>query len=286
VIAVADVSKRYGRDLAVDGVSFALEPGAITAVMGPNGSGKTTLLRLVCGLIRPNTGQVSIAGATLGYLIEEPAFYPSLSAHRNLWLLARAAGLPRQDVDNLLEQVGLARHRGLRYESMSLGMQKRLGIAAALLGSPSVLVLDEPTANLDVYAVEWLAQLLDSLCAKGTTVLIATQQIPALEGSLARVLVLSEGRLLRTLEPPWEKNKDSCVSVAFETEADRSRFAETLRKEGVEVRPQGARLEVVGWDARKVNQRAWEVGIVVVGLMEPEATLSEAVFNTLGSNES
>jgi ABC-2 type transport system ATP-binding protein len=202
-IQVTGLRKRFGRVVAVEDVSFTVRYGRITGFLGPNGAGKTTTLRMLLGLIRPGAGTAVIAGTpyaklasparTVGALLDAAA-YPGRSGRDHLRVLAASAGLPDASADRLLARVGLqhaARQRAGRY---SLGMRQRLGLAAALLGDPAVLVLDEPANGLDPQGIRWLRDLLRSLAAEGRAVLVSSHLLAEVAQTVDDVVVISRGR--------------------------------------------------------------------------------------------
>jgi len=206
MIEVRGLSKRYGATVAVDGLSFDVRPGMVTGFLGPNGSGKSTTMRLLLGLDTPDAGQVRINGCRyrdlrwplreVGALLEAGAFHPGRSARAHLAALAASNRIPRSRVEGVLELVGLGEAGGRRAGSFSLGMGQRLGIAAALLGDPGVLLLDEPVNGLDPEGIRWIRGLLRSLAAQGRTVLVSSHLIGEIARTADRVVVIGRGRLL------------------------------------------------------------------------------------------
>jgi ABC-2 type transport system ATP-binding protein len=206
MIEARGLSKRYGATMAVDGLSFDARPGVVTGFLGPNGSGKSTTMRLILGLDTPNAGQARIGGRRyrdlrwplreVGALLEARAFHPGRSARAHLRALAASNGIPRSRVEEVLDLVGLAEVAGRRAGRFSLGMGQRLGIAAALLGDPGVLLLDEPANGLDPEGIRWTRDLLRSLAAEGRTVFVSSHLIGELARTADRVVVIGRGRLL------------------------------------------------------------------------------------------
>jgi ABC-type Na+ transport system ATPase subunit NatA len=184
MIEIDGLTKRYGDKTAVDRLSFVVEPGVVTGFLGPNGAGKSTTMRMIAGLDRPTTGTVRVNGkhypgaaapmSELGILLDARSVHPGLSARDNLLALARTAGLGRRRVDEVIELAGLAEVAGTRAGGFSLGMGQRLGVAAALLGQPQTVVLDEPVNGLDPDGVRWIRLLLKSLAAEGRTVFVSS----------------------------------------------------------------------------------------------------------------
>jgi ABC-2 type transport system ATP-binding protein len=204
-VDVRGLTKEFGRMTAVRDMSFTAPAGKVTAFLGPNGSGKTTTLRMVLGLVRPTAGQALIGGVPygrlaqprrqVGALLEATSFHPGRRARDHLRVLAAAGGIPGRRVDEVLGQVDLAGHAERRVREFSLGMRQRLGIAAALLGDPAVLMLDEPANGLDPAGHAWLRGLLRGLAAEGHTVLVATHLLSEVAQTADHVLVVSAGQL-------------------------------------------------------------------------------------------
>ncbi|WP_344647601.1 ABC transporter ATP-binding protein [Cryptosporangium japonicum] len=206
MLELRNLSKRYGRVLAVDDVTCAVRPGRVTGFLGPNGAGKSTTMRMVLGLDRPSAGQVLVNGARyrdlrdplrhVGALLEGSQAHGGRSAYQHLRWLARSNRVPTARVHELLGHVGLGDVAHQRVGGYSLGMRQRLGIAAALLGDPPVLLFDEPTNGLDPAGVRWLRETLRSFAAEGRTVLVSSHLISEIELTADHLLVLARGRLL------------------------------------------------------------------------------------------
>ena len=206
MIEVHGLTKRYGATLAVDGLSFAVQPGVVTGFLGPNGSGKSTTMRMIMGQDVPDAGRAMIGGRPyaslrwplreVGAVLDAKAFHPGRSARAHLTALAVSNAIPRRRVGEVLAQVGLAGVAARRAGTFSLGMAQRLGIAAALLGDPGVLLLDEPVNGLDPDGVRWIRNLLKSLAAAGRTVLISSHLISEMALTADRLIVIGRGRLL------------------------------------------------------------------------------------------
>jgi ABC-2 type transport system ATP-binding protein len=206
MISVRGLSKRYGATLAVDRLSFDVQPGTVTGFLGQNGSGKSTTMRLLLGLDAPDAGTALVGGVPyrslrwplreVGALLEARAFHPGRSAYWHLAALAAASAIPRRRVDSVLADVGLADVAGRRAGTFSLGMGQRLGIAAALLGDPRVLLLDEPVNGLDPSGVRWIRALVRSLAAQGRTVFVSSHLISEMALTADRLIVIGGGRLL------------------------------------------------------------------------------------------
>jgi ABC-2 type transport system ATP-binding protein len=206
VVRVGSLSKRYGEVVAVDDVSFSLEAGTVTGFLGPNGAGKTTTLRMLLGLAEPTAGEAFVFGRRyreldqparrVGAVLESNDFHPSRSGRDHLRALALAAGLPFSRVEEVLELVELTAKANRRVKTYSLGMRQRLGLAAALLGDPELLILDEPANGLDPVGVRWLRNFLQKLAAQGRTVLVSSHLLAEVAQTVDQVVIIDHGRLL------------------------------------------------------------------------------------------
>jgi ABC-2 type transport system ATP-binding protein len=205
VIEIKGLTKRFGDRAAVDDLSFVAREGAVTGFLGPNGAGKTTTLRMLLGLVTPTEGTATIGGQPyaalaapvrhVGAVLEATGFHPGRRARDHLRVLAVGAGLPLARADEVLEEVGLADVGRSRVKTFSLGMRQRLGLAAALLGEPDVLILDEPTNGLDPEGVHWLRQFLRRHADRGGTVLVSSHLLAEVAQTVDEVLILDRGRL-------------------------------------------------------------------------------------------
>src|SRR5215218_8432015 len=206
VIETRDLGKRYGeRVVAVDRLQLCVRHGEVYGFLGPNGAGKTTTLRMLLGLVKPSSGSARVLGASpgspealagIGALVETPAFYPFLSGRDNLRVLARHAGVPETRIDAVLKEVGLSGRAGDRFATYSLGMKQRLGVAAALLKDPELLILDEPTNGMDAAGMAEMRTFIRTLGQKGRTVLFSSHLMSEVEQVCDRVGVIRGGRLV------------------------------------------------------------------------------------------
>ena len=206
MIEVRGLTKRYGTTLAVDGLSFDVQPGVVTGFLGPNGSGKSTTMRMILGQDMPDAGRATIGGRPyaslrwplreVGAVLDAKAFHPGRSARAHLTALAASNAIARRRVGEVLAEVGLTSVASRRAGTFSLGMAQRLGIAAALLGDPGVLLLDEPVNGLDPDGVRWIRKLLRSLAGSGRTVLVSSHLISEMALTADRLIVIGRGRLL------------------------------------------------------------------------------------------
>ncbi len=206
-IVVEQLTKRFGSITAVNDLSFTVQPGVVTGLLGPNGAGKTTTLRMLLGLVNPTSGRATIGGRQyveltdplhkVGAVLDATSFHPGRTAGAHLRWLAAAAGLPAARVGKVLRQVGLDGAADRRTRGFSLGMKQRLSLAAALLGDPHVLVLDEPATGLDPEGMHWLRQLLRGSAANGRAVLMSSHVLAEVEQTVDEVVVIARGRLVR-----------------------------------------------------------------------------------------
>jgi ABC-2 type transport system ATP-binding protein len=234
-IRAEKLTKKYGAKIAVDDLSFTAEPGVITGFLGPNGAGKSTTMRMLLGLTRPSAGTVTIGGRdiadldhaarTVGALLDARAVHPHRTASSHLLAYARAAGLDRRRVDEVLEMVGLRDAAGRRAGEFSLGMKQRLGIATALLGDPVVLVLDEPLNGLDPEGIRWIRTLLRDLAGEGRTILFSSHLMSEMELTADNLVVVGQGRLIAeaTLDEFVRANTTRAVTVRAQSPAQLAR---------------------------------------------------------------
>ncbi len=205
-IQAAQLTKRFGEKVAVDGLSFEVRPGQVTGFLGPNGAGKSTTMRMIMGLDRPDSGSVRVNGRPyhglawplreVGALLEAKAIHPGRTAYAHLWMLAKTNQVPQRRVDEVLGLVGLSSVAGQRAGEFSLGMGQRLGIAAALLGDPGVLMFDEPVNGLDTDGIRWVRQLLRRLASEGRAVLVSSHLMSEMAQTADQLVVIGRGRLI------------------------------------------------------------------------------------------
>lgn len=206
MIEVQHLTKRYSRTVAVDDLSFTVRPGRVTGFLGPNGAGKSTTIRMILGLDRPTSGTALIDGrpytalehplTCVGALLDAGAVHPSRSAFHHLLWMAKAGGVPTSRVDEVLAETGLAGVAGKAARTFSLGMRQRLGVAAALLGDPDVLILDEPVNGLDPEGVIWIRELVKRVAGEGRTVLVSSHLMTEMALTAEHLVVIGRGRLL------------------------------------------------------------------------------------------
>ncbi|MEU5107404.1 MULTISPECIES: ATP-binding cassette domain-containing protein [unclassified Streptomyces] len=285
-IEARDLRKRYGPTAAVDGLTFAVRPGLVTGFVGPNGAGKSTTMRMVMGLDAPDGGTALVGGRpyaslreplkVVGALLDAEAVHPGRRARSHLLWLARYNGLPARRVDEVLELVGLASAARRRAGGFSLGMRQRLGIAAALLGDPPVLILDEPVNGLDPEGIQWIRGFLRSLAAEGRTVLVSSHLMSELEDTADHLIVIGRGRLLADTDVATLLAAASKGRVTLRTPR-RAEAVTALAGAGAEVAVLGPdRLTVDGLPAERVVALLGAGGVPFSEVAAHRASLEEA----------
>jgi ABC-2 type transport system ATP-binding protein len=296
VIAVQSLSKRYGATLAVDGLTFSVRSGSILGFLGPNGAGKTTTLRVLLGLAEPTSGAATIEGrsyrslpnplGSVGAVLDSSGFHPGRKGRNHLRVIARAAGLPVGRVDEVLGVVELGSVGERRIKTYSFGMKQRLNLAAALLGDPQALVLDEPANGLDPQGIRWLRDFLRSMAGEGRTVLVSSHVLAEVSQTVDEVVVIHRGRLRAhsTLAELTRRREGAAVRVRS---PEAGRLAELLRSAAATVEaPEPGRLTVRGASPEQVGDIAADNGIALHELVAERADASlEEVFLELTSDE-
>jgi ABC-2 type transport system ATP-binding protein len=289
VITAELLTRRYGRTTAVDALSFTVRPGLVTGFLGPNGSGKSTTMRLVLGLERPDEGSVTVGGRAyarsgaplhdVGALLDARALHPGRSAHAHLLSLAQTHGIGRGRVREVLELVGLEHVAHRPAGTFSLGTGQRLGLAAALLGDPAVLLLDEPVNGLDPDGILWIRTLLRSLAAQGRTVLVSSHLMSEMALTADHLLVLARGRLLADAPVARVLAQSDRAAVRVRSPGADA-LAHALRRRGAAVRvdDDGA-LSVRGADAAAVGDAALALGVPLHELATSVPSLEEAFLD-------
>jgi ABC-2 type transport system ATP-binding protein len=292
-VVAESLTKRFGSVLAVDDLSFTLDPGTVTGFLGPNGAGKTTTLRMLLGLATPTSGRALVLGRpyadlehpalSIGAVLEATDFHPGRSGRDHLRTLGRAVGLPDSRTDEALRTVELepAAHR--RVKGYSLGMRQRLGLAGALLGDPELLLLDEPANGLDPEGVRWLRDFLRAFASGGRTVLISSHVLAEVAQTVDQVLIINHGRLvvessLQALSGP--------VGSRIRVRTPRPELLqEALRRESLDVTRDDQTLFVSGADRDRVGELAFAAGVPLHELVT-EASSLEEIFLKLTSGVS
>src|SRR6266702_3197036 len=287
MIEARGLTKRYGDKLAVDDLSFTVERGKVTGFLGPNGAGKSTTMRLILGLDRPNSGDATIDGKhyrdlaaplrVVGALLEARATHPGRTAYNHLLFLAQTQGLDRKRVDEVIDLVGLHEVARKRSGGFSLGMGQRLGIAAALLGNPSVLVLDEPVNGLDPEGVVWIRNLMKHLAGEGRTVFVSSHLMNEMAVTADHLIVIGRGKLVAdcSTEEFIERSTEQTVVVHS---PDAAKLAEVIAADGGTATPDGddGMMTVAGMAARRVGELAARDGLVLYELTTKRGSLEQA----------
>jgi ABC-2 type transport system ATP-binding protein len=299
-VSTKGLSKRFGDRTVVDQVDLAIPAGSVCGFVGPNGAGKTTTIRMLLGLIRPTAGSGSILGGSLtepatylrkvGALIEAPAFYPQLSGRDNLRALARLGQLNLKTVEPALARAGLTARAGDKYRSYSLGMKQRLGIAAAMLPDPELLILDEPTNGLDPAGIVEMRGLIRSFADDGMTVLVSSHLISEIEQICDYVVMIRAGRLVHQGSvADLRATQQRDLIAAPEHDADLEQLAKVLAAAGCTTTVQPAentvRVETAGLSAADLNRLAAGNGITLRQLAEQTRSLERAFFALTGTDD-
>jgi len=291
-ISFNKLTKRYGSVLAVDGLSFDVQPGTVTGFLGPNGSGKTSTLRMLLGLAVPTSGTATIDGVPyhqlpdpvrqVGAALDSNTFHPGRSAAQHLRVITTATGLPRRRVDEVLGLVGLSDVAGRAVGGFSLGMRQRLSLAGALLGDPGVLVFDEPLNGLDPDGIRWLRGLLRMLAAQNRTVFLSSHLLSEVAQTVDEVVVLSRGRLVThtTLADLTAR-----TSVVRARTTDAPRLLDVLAAAGLQVRlADASTVEARSATADEVGMAAAAAGVTILELSRHDEDLESLFFDLVQQN--
>jgi ABC-2 type transport system ATP-binding protein len=286
MIEARGLTKRYGDKVAVDDLTFTVRPGVVTGFLGPNGAGKSTTMRLILGLDAPTSGSVTVNGKPyqrhaaplreVGALLEARSVHPGRSAYHHLLALARTSGINRSRVDEVVDAVGLREAARRRAGGFSLGMGQRLGIAAALLGDPHTVVLDEPVNGLDTEGIRWIRSLLRALAAEGKTVFVSSHLMNEMALTAQHLIVIGRGRLIAdTGVEAFIAGATRGAVLARSTDPDA--LAALLRSQAAEVsRGEGGALTVSGLTTDEVGRHAAAAGITLLELTARQASLEDA----------
>jgi ABC-2 type transport system ATP-binding protein len=286
MIEAVHLTKRYGSTVAVDDLSFQIKPGQVTGFLGPNGAGKTTTMRMIIGLDAPTNGTVTINGQNyrdlgaplteVGALLDAKALHGGRNARNHLRVLASSNGIPDSRVDEVLRIVGLQDVGRRRAGGFSLGMGQRLGIAAALLGDPAILMFDEPVNGLDPEGILWVRNFMRELATEGRTVLVSSHLMSEMALTADHLLVIGRGRLLAAAGVQEFIDGSGGQSVLVRSRDDET-LALRLREAGGKIeRPAGGGLDVTGIASDVVGEVAFHAGIIVSELTPQRASLEEA----------
>jgi ABC-2 type transport system ATP-binding protein len=306
LIEVRNLTKRFGSKVAVDDLSFTVKPGQVTGFLGPNGAGKSTTMRLILGLDRPQSGTATIEGRayrdlhdplrTVGAVLEAKSVHSGRSARNHLLFLGQTQGLPARRVDEMLQLVGLSEVAGKRTGGFSLGMSQRLGIAAAMLGDPRVLLLDEPVNGLDPEGVLWIRNLMKFLAGEGRTVLVSSHLMNEMAVTADHLIVIGKGRLITAASTADVIARGTEKSVRVRA-PDAAKLAELITAAGGSVshgtpgtgdaqHDDGDLLTVTNMEAPRIGELAASASLVLHELTPQLASLEEAFMElTAGSLE-
>ncbi|WP_405896672.1 ATP-binding cassette domain-containing protein [Streptomyces sp. NBC_00727] len=288
-IEVHELTKDYGGTRAVDRVTFRVRPGRVTGFLGPNGAGKSTTMRLLLGLDRPTSGTATIGGQPyaalpeplryVGALLDPQSAHGARTARNHLLALAVSNGLGAIRVEAVLEETGLGHVGGRRIRTFSLGMRQRLGIAAALLGDPAVVMLDEPSNGLDPEGIVWIRELMRRLAREGRTVLVSSHLMNETSSFADHLIVLGKGRLLADLPMRTFLESRSRPRVRVRT-TDPTRLGELLARKRYQAAPgEDGRWTVEDVKAEEIGAMAAKEGIPIVELMDEHTTLEQAYLD-------
>jgi ABC-2 type transport system ATP-binding protein len=287
-IEAVGLTKRYGDKVAVNDLSFTVRPGIVTGFLGPNGAGKSTTMRMLLGLDRPTKGHALIGGqayrdlqqplSKVGALLEARAMHPGRSAHNHLLYLAQTQGLPAAAVDRVIDMVGLRAVARKRVGKFSLGMGQRVGIAAALLGDPNVIVLDEPVNGLDPEGVHWIRNLMRDLAAQGRTVLVSSHLMNEMALTADHLIVIGQGQLLAdcSMREFIARNSEDSVSVKT---PHVQQLRDALEIDGAAVEVTHDRMLVTKSEPARIGEIAARNGVVLHELAPLNASLEDAFLH-------
>jgi ABC-2 type transport system ATP-binding protein len=286
MIEASHLTKHFGQTVAVDDLSFQVKPGQVTGFLGPNGAGKTTTMRMILGLDAPTAGSGTINGRPyrdlaaplreVGALLDAKAFHGGRTAHDHLRVLAASNGLPYSRADEVLRIVGLTEVAGRRAGGFSLGMGQRLGIAAALLGDPGILILDEPVNGLDPEGILWARNLMRQMAAEGRTVLVSSHLMSEMALTADHLLVIGRGRLIAAAATQEFIAGSSEQSVLVRSGDDTTLAQQLAELGGTVERAVGGGLDVAGVASEAISKLAFAAGITVSELTPRRASLEEA----------
>ena len=289
MIEARGLTKRYGDKLAVDGLTFTVRPGMVTGFLGPNGAGKSTTMRMILGLDAPTQGSVTVNGRPyrehaaplreVGALLDARSVHPGRSAYHHLLALAQTCGIRRSRVDEVVDAVGLGGVARRRAGGFSLGMGQRLGIAAALLGDPATVILDEPVNGLDTEGIRWIRSLLQGLAAEGRTVFVSSHLMSEMAMTAQHLIVIGRGRLIADtgMEEFVARAAPGVVRVRS---TDPAALATLLRSRDGDVAEDGdGGLAVSGLTTDQVGRLAGAAGITLLELTAQQASLEEAFID-------
>ncbi|MFL6113876.1 MAG: ABC transporter ATP-binding protein [Catenulispora sp.] len=286
MIEIENFSKRYGDRYAVRDLTFAVRPGRVTGFLGPNGAGKSTTMRAVLGLDLPTTGRIRVDGRPysaldrplthVGALLDAGGVHPGRGARQHLRAVAAAGKLPERRVEEVLARVGLTEVAGRRVGGFSLGMRQRLGIAAALLGDPGILMFDEPVNGLDPEGIRWIRDLMKALAAEGRTVFVSSHLMSEMEHTADHLIVIGRGRLIADIATRELIERSAGGFLKVRTD-EPGKLITLLAEAGAQVTPEGRdTLRVVGLDGDDAARLAHRAGILLLEVARQSTSLEDA----------
>ncbi|TNC26176.1 ABC transporter ATP-binding protein [Amycolatopsis alkalitolerans] len=293
MIEAQGLTKRYGRTLAVNNLSFSVEPGQVTGFLGPNGAGKSTTMRMILGLDNPTSGQVRIGGKryhdlkqplrTVGALLDAKWVHPNRSARAHLAWMAKSNKIPARRVDEVLDIVGLSSVAGKRAGGFSLGMSQRLGIAGALLGDPEVLLFDEPVNGLDPEGILWIRKFMHRLADEGRTVFVSSHLLSEMALTASNLVVIGKGQLISqsTTKQFVARAAENSVKVRS-PHLDRLRPA--VERAGGTIVDSDGGVVISGMESDKIGELAAENGVVLHELSPQTGSLEQAFMQITGDS--
>lgn len=285
MIEIKSLTKVYKDKVAVDNLSFDIKPGIVTGFLGPNGAGKSTTMRMILNLVKPSKGEVIIDGkhyidlnqpiSKIGALIDADALNPKLTALQHLRLMTTASGIPSSRIIEMLEKTGLEKVKDKQIEEYSLGMKQRLGIAAALLGNPETVMLDEPFNGLDVDGIKWLRSLAKNLAEEGKAVLVSSHLMSEVQAIAERIIVLAQGKLLADMSVEEISKKSYSGYLKIKSE-NNSKLEDLLKKNGAYIsKGEEGSLQVRNVESEKIGIIAKENYIAIFELTRVQPSLEE-----------
>ncbi len=286
MIEIRNLTKVYGHTKAVDDLTVTIRPGVVTGFLGPNGAGKSTTMRVALGLDHPTAGEALISGRryaqhaaplrSVGALLESKAFHPGRSAYHHLLALAATAGIGKRRVNEVLDMVGLHAVGGKRTRGFSTGMGQRLGLAAALLGDPAVIMLDEPVNGLDPDGIRWIRGLLRSLAAEGRTIFLSSHLMSEMALTADHLVIVGRGRLLADVSMAQMTAASAVVRVRS---PHARRLRDLLVAPQIDVSGEGDVLSVTGLSPEEIARTAFAHGVLIYELTPVHTSLEDAYMS-------
>ncbi len=293
MIKIKNLTKNYNDKTAVDRLNLTLQPGVVTGFLGPNGSGKSTTMKMIISLVHPTNGHVTVDGKkyrdfsepikSIGTLIEPSALDKNLTAEQHLSIIATAANIERNRVDEMLKLAGLESVRNKRVNSYSLGMKQRLGVATALISNPDTIILDEPFNGLDVDGIKWLRHLFRQLANDGKAVVVSSHLMSEIQAVADRVVIIGQGKLLANMTMK-EMNEKSLSSFVYVEANDIDKLKQVLQEQQALIKTSHKGVEVRNLEAREIGKLAHDHQIILYQLTKVNPSL-EDLFTEITSGK-